>query len=339
MARKQGRQSFATMQDVARAAGVSAMTVSRMLRNPASISQDHAMRIREAMAQLAYVPNMLAGGLSGTVGRVVAVLVPTISHSVFAETLQGITDCLHREGYQMLVGSSNYNPETERELLRSLLAWRPAGVVVVSVDEDRSARETMSELGVPVVEIWDIEGSAIDMKVGYSNFDAAYAMTRHLVTCGCSQVAFIRTSRTNDIRTQEREQGYKAALRDLSEQPQRALRLDYEFSPSGGAEVMRWIKRHHPDVDAVFFATDVAAIGALYECRRLDIAVPEALRIAGFGDFSEAEVCVPRLTTVRVPQYEMGVTAATNILARLKGDTDVPDRIDVGFELIVRESA
>jgi len=327
------------MIDVARVAQVSVMTVSRVMRGEAYVDDGTADKVRTAAAKLGYVPNRLAGSLKSRSTAMVAAIVPTISNSLFADTVQGLSDTLRADGIQLMLGCSSYDTEIERTLVDTIASWRPAGVVVVPIGEVRRTLAAHSNRGAPIVEVWDVDSSPIDMMVGYSNYDAGFAMTRHLHARGHRRVAFVRSMRTGDVRSLYRSRGYAAAVAQFGLEPGLSFEIDYPLATSGGVAAMRWLLEQRIEVDAVFFSNDIVAIGALYECRRRGIDVPGRLAITGFGDFDEAAVCVPSLTTVRVPRYEIGCEAARLLVDRLQGRPPEASRIDLGFTLVERDSA
>lgn len=331
--------SMPTMADVAREAQVSAMTVSRVLRGAMYVDEATGEKVKAAAAKLGYVPNRLAGSLSSRSTAIVAAIVPTIANSLFSDTVQGLSDELGRRGIQLMLGCSSYNPELEHALISTTASWRPAGIVAVPVRADRAALALLPARGVPVVEVWDVDSKPVDTCVGYSNYQAAYAMTRYLHSRDYRRIAFVRSARTGDLRTTNRSRGYAAAVEEFGLAPGLEFEIDYPLATSGGVSAMRWLLEQKLALDAVFFSNDIVAIGALYECRRRRIAVPRSLAIAGFGDFDEASVSVPALTTVRVPRYEIGRRAAQLLVARLEGKRARTRRLDLGYELVRRESA
>ena len=326
------------MEDVASLAGVSTMTVSRILRRPEKVNAETTKLVRRAMKTLGYVPNQIAGSLSARTTPIVAVVVPTVAHSIFADTVQGISDGLRSHGFQILLGCTNYDPAEEISLITNLTAWRPSGIVITSVRAGAGALRSFRSLRIPVVETWDITKDPQDVVVGFSHFDAGYAMTKYLFEKGYRRIAFAR-GQTGDMRSVSRAKGYRAATRQFGLPDGLNFAFDYSFSTAGGADALRRILDQRADPDAIFFSVDTVALGALYECQRLGIAVPRQLAIAGFGDFDEARVAFPSLTTVRVPRYEIGTEAARLLLARMSGELLPNTRVDLGFEIVARDSA
>jgi LacI family gluconate utilization system Gnt-I transcriptional repressor len=193
---------------------------------------------------------------------------------------------------------------------------------------------------VPVVEISEIRGKKpIDMAVGISNFETAYAMTAHLASKGYKKIAFVSTPIHGNDRLQQRRIGYRQAMTDLGLHYNPGLEVEVPITPQGGAEALRMLTERDPKVQVIFCSSDTLAIGAVQECHRLGWRIPERLAIAGYGDLDLAAQLYPALTTVRVPRYEMGRQAVRQLLRRLSGDRKSPTIVSLGFQIIDRESA
>jgi LacI family transcriptional regulator, gluconate utilization system Gnt-I transcriptional repressor len=190
---------------------------------------------------------------------------------------------------------------------------------------------------VPVVETWELTNSPIDMVVGYSNEKAAHAMTAWLAERGYTRIAFVSgPSRTNE-RARRREVGYRRALKELSLPALRIFAIGAPSAPrvEDGAAILADVLTEKPD--AIFFTSDIYAVGAIQEAKRRGIAVPEDLGIAGFHDLPIASVIEPSLTTVHVPSREIGYIAGRNILARLGGEP-APQLSAIPFSIVGRNS-
>jgi len=327
------------MAEVAALAGVTKMTVSRVLRHPEKVNADTRARVAEAMARVGYVANRLAGGLTAGSSGLVAAIVPTLRHSIFADTLEGLSDVLAAADLGLFVASSGYRTDAEEGQIRSILERRPEALVLTGLTHTGVARKLLRGFGIPVVETWETGDAAVDMAVGYSNREAAGAMTRELVRSGYRRIAFVNGPAENNERARHRAEGYLAAMRDagLAAPPIHVVHDEAAILPETGARAMAAIAAD-AGVDAVFFTSDVFAVGALKACRERGIAVPEAMGIAGFHDLEIGRVVTPALTTVHVPAMEMGRKAGEMILARLAGEPPAARRHDLGFEVIPRES-
>ena len=338
---KVGRAGFGvTMAEVAALAGVTKMTVSRVLRHPEKVTPATRARVSEAMASIGYVPNRLAGSLTAGVTGLVAAIVPTLRHSLFADTLEGISDIISEAGLDLIVSSSSYRTDIEESQIRSILERRPDALMLTGLTHTKTTRNLLRTFGVPVVETWETADEPVDMVVGYSNRKAANAMTRRLLEAGYRRVVFVNGPSENNERARHRAEGYVAAMREAGAQPLpiHVVHDEDAILPETGARAIREIRAGMGRVDAVFFTSDIFAVGAILACRELDIAVPSEMGIAGFHDLEIGRVVSPTLTTVHVPALEMGRKAGEMILARLSGNASAARREELGFSIIERES-
>ena len=337
---KSGRQSSGTtMAEVAELAGVTKMTVSRVLRHPEMVNPDTRKRVISAMAEPGYVANRLAGSFNAGTSGIVAAIVPTLRHSLFADTLEGIAEAISEAGLGLFVSSSAYRSDVEENQIRSILERRPDALVLTGLTHTKAARDLLRGFGIPVVETWETGDQPVDMVVGYSNRDAAHAMTVELIRSGYRKIAFVNGPADSNERARHRAEGYLAAMQEagLSAPPIHVVHDEAAIRPETGAKAIRAL-REHGDIDAVFFTSDVFAVGAILACRELGIDVPGELGIAGFHDLEIGRVVSPTLTTVQVPALEMGRKAGQMILTRLSGKR--PERLhqDLGFKIVARES-
>ncbi len=326
------------MREIARRAGVAPMTVSRALTNPDMVSPGTRARVMEAIEAAGFVPNRIASSMKGS-GRIIGTVVPPLINSGIAEQVQGMSDECHDNNYMLLLIQGDFTPEAEEKAIRALLGWRPAGMILQSFVQQEAARELLAGSGAPVVEISEIKGRApIDMLVGISNFETAYAMTMHLAARGYKRIGFVSTPIHGNDRLQQRRTGYHAALSALGFANHEDMEVEVPITAAGGAHALGLLTERHADIDAIFFSSDTLAIGAIQECHRRSWKVPQRIAIAGYGDMDLASQLYPRLTTVRVQRYEMGRRAVRQLLARLNGEPHLPNVVSLGFEIVDRES-
>ncbi|MFE2540358.1 LacI family DNA-binding transcriptional regulator [Actinacidiphila glaucinigra] len=337
--RKRSATRSVTLADVAAAAGVSAQTVSRVVRDPVSVPDETRARVEAAVAATGYVPNLAASNLASNRSRTVAALVPQINASVFADTVHAFSTALAPHGYQIFVGTTDYRPEHEEEVLRSFLGRRPDGLLVVGTSHTPGTLALLEAAAVPVVETWGWSDDPVDLLVGFSNEAAASAMVAHLAGRGRRRITFAGRQTSGDPRAAERLQGYTTAVRDLLGGAPRTVDAGPEpVTMDTGVALLDLVLERYPDSDAVMFSSDVFAAGALQACVRRGIDVPGTLALAGFGDFELARHLVPSLTTVAVPSARIGELAARLLLTRMRGaPVDQPHQ-DVGFRVVARES-
>ncbi|WP_407571493.1 LacI family DNA-binding transcriptional regulator [Deinococcus altitudinis] len=327
-----------TITDVARLAGVATMTASRALNRPEMVSEELRGRVLHAAAELNYIPDRAASGLASGAGLALPVLVSTLHHSVYVQILEGLEERLPAAGYQIMLGSTDYSQEKEERLVEAFLGWRPSAVVLSGLDHSERTVRLLRASGIPVVEIMDLAvtgetGQPLDLNIGFSHGQVGGAVVEYLAACGYRNVAYAGTLTEIDPRSVRRIEGFQRALKRLGLPHHLIGRSDLPSSLAVGRDLLSGLLSEFPELDAVFFANDELAAGALFECMRRRICVPEDLAIMGFSDEEIASHLYPALTTVRIPRHEIGRLAADLLLARLSGSpTDQPP-IDVGFEI------
>lgn len=327
------------VREIAKRVGVAPITVSRVLTNPELVSPSTRTKVLEAIEAAGFVPNRLAASMRGH-GRIIGTVVPPLINSGIADQVQGMSDECQDSSYSMLLVQGEFTLEAEERSIRTLLGWRPAGMILQSFVQSKIARQLLISSKIPVVEISEIKGGRpIDMVVGISNFETAYAMTMHLAAKGYKRIAFVSTPIHGNDRLQQRRTGYHAALAELDIENHASLEVEVPITAQGGAEALDTLTSRDKNIDAIFFSSDTLAIGAVQECHRRKWAVPGRIGIAGYGDMDLAGQLYPPLTTVKVDRYGMGRRAVRRLLDRLEGDTKVPPITSLGFEIVGRESA
>lgn len=326
------------MADVAQLAGVSASTVSRALRNPGMVSPELRVRIDAAIERLAYVPNLMAGGLAAARTRTVGVIVPSLINSFFATTIEAMAAAFEPHGYQIMLGNSGYSLDREEALLASFLSWSPSAIVLTGRHHSRGTLKRLAACDVPVVEMWELGEQAFDTAVGFSHRAVGQAAAHHLYQRGNKKIAFVGAALEIDRRASERRAGFLDAVRAAG----RHEPIGHAIAERAGVEVggaaLAALLDAHPDVDGIFFSNDALMLGALFECQRRKIAVPGALGLIGFGDLDFTACAMPTLTTIRPPRSEIGDAVAQHLLRRFANPASAGETIDLGFELVERES-
>ena len=326
-----------TLADVASHAGVGAITVSRALKNPDQVSEKLRVRIDKAVRELGYIPNQAARSLASSESKTISVIFPSLSNAVFSDMLDGIHDTLHPAGYRILLANSHYSESQEEELVETMLSQNPDGIIITGIDQSERTRERLKRSRVPIVQTMELSDEPLDMNVGISHLAAGHAMTTHLFDRGYQHIGFIGARM--DKRSQRRLQGYRQAMLDHDQNPDRYVQTSLaNTSFQLGADLMTQLVAEHSEIDAIFFSNDDLAAGAIFECQRRGIQVPRQLAICGFNDLEFAKAIVPSLTTVSIDRYEMGRQTAQCLLDRFRG-REAPHQIDIGFTISRRESA
>lgn len=327
----------ALMKDVAERAGVSLMTVSRALRVPSQVAPDTLARVEAALAELNYVGSAFAGQLSTGRTRLVAVVLPDLRNPAFALALQGLSDALG-SAYELIVASAHGGPEGETRVVRAVLGYRPAALVIHGGPHTRETQQLLAHSATPLVELGSLVSKPLNITVGYSNRAAGRAAAEHLLARGYRTLGFVSQSRRNNSRAEERWRGYRDALRAQSVPARPDLEIEMDLGYERGAEALLTLMSREPRLDAVFFVSDGWALGALLHCERQGIGVPSRVAIMGFDDQEFSALTVPALTTIHVPRYEMGMEAGRLLRTQLAGEPVAKKRVDLGFRLVVRES-
>ncbi|MFM7334468.1 MAG: LacI family DNA-binding transcriptional regulator [Tabrizicola sp.] len=329
-----------TMADVARIAGVSPMTVSRAFKRDSSVSEATRDAILKAAEELGYVFDSTASSLRSQKTDFVAVTIPSINNANFAETLRGLSEGLKARGLQILLGYTDYDIHEEERLIEQLLRRRPEAIVVTGGRHTPRARRLLENAGLPVIETWDLPAEPIGHVVGFSNADAVRGMIDHFVAQGVTRIAFIGGDADRDTRGTNRREGFVAAMRAQGLDASRLIDAGAPpISMREGADAMGRLLETLPDTQAVICVSDLSAFGALTECQRRGVRVPEDIWIAGFGDYEIAGIAVPALTTINPFPREIGARAAALILDVLDGRQAGPATVRIAPELLIRQSS
>jgi LacI family gluconate utilization system Gnt-I transcriptional repressor len=326
-----------TLNDVAQAAGVSPITVSRALRGERAVDPELVARVQAAAQRLGYVPDPAARALASQRSSHVAVLIPALSNALFVDLLEAVQRELRPAGYQTLIGVTHYDRQEEEQLLREHLLHRPAGLIVTGLDQAEGTRTLMARSAVPCVHVMETSTEPGVHCVGFSQTEAAAAMTRHLLERGRRRIAFAAAQL--DPRTLQRLAGWRQVLQQAGLHDATLEWLNPAPSSLAlGGQMFEQIVGQRPAVDAIFFCNDDLAQGALLAAARLKVAVPRRVAVAGFNDLTGSDQMLPPLTTISTPRRAIGTAAARMLLARMRGAAVPQPNVDLGFQLLVRES-
>ncbi|MBC3919880.1 LacI family DNA-binding transcriptional regulator [Undibacterium sp. CY18W] len=320
--------------DVAREAGVSPSTVSRILNGTAKVSPDKRKAVETAIAEMKFEPNQLAQGLKSGRSMTIGIVVQDIASPFFDETLHGVDEGLKGTGYASVIVSGHWNAEEEAARIKLLLARKVDGIILLS---GRIADKTVLEFArdKPIVAT----GRALQSKtaVGFKldNEHGAYLATRHLIELGHRRIAFV-TGPANNTDALERQEGYQRALQESNIAFEENLVVEGNFHEASGLMAINRLLETQQQFSAVFAANDLSAYGVRLGLYRKGIRVPEDISLIGFDDLPSSLYTTPPLTTIHQPLYDMGLLATRTLLGLISG-TDV-DLTLPGLELIARET-
>ena len=327
----------ATIRDVAREAGVSVATVSRVLNNSGPVGGETRRRILEVAAALRYTPDSAARSLITRRTNTIGILLPDLYGEFFSEVIRGIDATAQRGGYHLLV-SSSHNDKGALEAAMRAMRGRVDGLVVMSPDVDAHALVANLADTTPVVLLnCDVEGTAFD-SLNIDNFGGASAMVTHLLGRGHRRIAFVGGSERNHDAA-ERLRGYRATLSAAGIAPKPEWERAGDFTEAGGYRAATEVIALDPRPTAIFAANDSMAIGALSALREAGIQVPGDVVVVGFDDIPIARYMSPPLTTVHVEINELGERATRMLLQAVEEKNQhVKVQETLPTALVIRES-
>jgi LacI family gluconate utilization system Gnt-I transcriptional repressor len=305
---------------VAEAAGVSEMTVSRVLRQRGDVSEKTRARVFEAARKLGYVPNKIAGALASNRVNLVGVVIPSLSNMVFPDVLGGIGSVLDGTPLQPVVGTSRYDAEREEHVIYEMLSWRPSGLIVAGLEHNAPARAMMANAGIPVVEVMDVDGDPVAAAVGISHVGAGYDMAREVVRRGYRRIAYLGSSSIADHRAQKRLRGFRQGLTEAG-----LTFADERFYAGGsgfgiGRSMTDEVMTRSPDIDFLYYNSDLNAAGGLLWCLEKGLDIPGQIGLAGFNSFEVLDGLPMRIATMDSRRHEIGRRAAELVAANALTD-------------------
>ncbi|WP_326523044.1 LacI family DNA-binding transcriptional regulator [Sphingomonas sp.] len=332
-----------TIREVAQLAGVSRMTVSRVVSEPNLVLPGTRERVQKAIADLDYVPDRAAGSLSSRRTGFIALMLPTLTNANFAAVAHGLTEALREANYHLLIVYTEYDMVEEERQLRNLLARRPEAIVLTGATHNRNSSKLLLTADIPIVEIADLPSRPIEHVIGFSNYQAGRTAARYLIDKGFRNIGAVGGSYEGDVvdhRGEERIRGFEDELRHGGMSTDAVIRygvapLSYDHGASAIVELLQ----RCPDTDAVFAVSDLSAVGIVMECQRRGISVPDQISVMGFGNFEIGGEINPPLTTIHVDFNALGQLTGELLIDLLasKGPAAMHRR-DVGLDVIERKS-
>lgn len=332
------KDTMPTIEDVARRAGVSTATVSRVLNQTDAVRAGLRAKVQAAVAALAYVPHAGARTMklrrSGTIGAVF----PTVDNAIFAQAINALQRRLADAGHQLLIATSDYDPVTEERQALTLLARGVDGLLLCGGGQSPELIERLQQRAVPVVHVMSWPAPAERICVGFDNAQAMKQVVKYLITMGHRRIAMLAGVTRDNDRAAERVRGVREALAAarIAFPASRLVERRYGLEPA--RDGLRQLMAVDPAPTAIVCGNDVLAFGALLEAQALGIAVPQQLSIIGFDDLDLAAHLRPALTTVHVPADEMWRCAADRVLAALAGG-ELQRATQIQVSLVVRDSS
>jgi LacI family transcriptional regulator len=327
-----------TITDVAREAGVSLMTVSRVINDKGEISAATRQHVLEVIERLGYRPSSIARGLATQRTGTLGLIVPDIANPFFSEVARGAEDRASAANYNLFVCNTDESPQHELAILASLEEKRVDGVILCSsrLPDNRLGAALKHHPAAVLVNRRRVAGDAGVILV--ADREGARMATEHLLGTGHRAVGFLAGPVTS-YSGQQRADGYRAALAAAGMAYNPAWVRPCSAQVDGGRETARALLADCPELTALFCYNDLVAVGALLACAERGRRVPDEVAVVGFDDIPTAALVTPALTTCHVPRHELGERAMQLLLDRIDGCAEACDEIVIETELIVRASA
>ncbi len=327
-----------TIKDVAKQAGVSISTVSRVINNSKPVTDEVKQRVLEVIRRTGYIPNPLARSLVTKKSQLIGVIVPEVSDSFVNEMLDGIEEVAKMYDYEILLANTYSDKEQEMKSLNLLRAKQIEGIVMISNKIDNDHIEYINSLSIPATYISKTAREYDINSVDISNKNVTYDMTKYLIDKGHKEIAFIMTSKDKTILERERLSGYEKAIIEnnlkLDEKLIRYAGIEYE----DGYESMMELLDENIVPQAVFVTGDEAAIGAINALNDRGYSVPDDVSVAGFSDVKIARIYRPKLTTVHQPLYDIGAVAIRMVIKLINNESLDEKKVELPYRIIERES-
>lgn len=310
-----------TILDVAKLAGVSTATVSRVINCPERVRKETRDRVHRAMRRCRYKYNALARGFVTKRSRTLGLILPTITNSIFAESTRGVQDVASTNGYEVILGNSDYQYAEEVKLVEVLRERQVEGLLITTTDLKGEILRSLSEEEFPFVLLYSTLRKGPYSSVGIDNFLGGYRATEHLVNLRHRRIAMLAGHFHSSDRSFHRWHGYRRCLRDHGIPYDPGLVLQSQYTLNKGQEALKTLFSLKDSPTAVFCSNDLLAIGAMEGARELGIRLPEDLSIVGFDGIEIGSFVTPRLTSIRQQGYEMGALGAEILLDQIRGDS------------------
>ena len=307
---------MATIKDVAKLAGVSVATVSRVMNKSGYVNKETEQKVAKAIEDLHYEPNSVARGLAGKKTGTIALILPDITNPFFPEMARAVEDVASRHGFTVILCNSDDVGQKEKSYIEVLKRKYVDGIIFASNTLGPEDIEQMKRNKMPLVVLDRAPANEACSVIRSQNRAGAKLAVEHLLEIGCHKIAHIYGPQEL-VTARHRLLGYEETVRELSWYSP-SLMVPGGFKIEGGVQAVEALLARHPDIDGIFAGNDLMAIGALKKLHKLGIKVPQDIAICGFDGIAITEVTEPELTTVAQPIYEMGRLAAETLIRQVE---------------------
>jgi len=323
------------LEDVAARAKVSTATVSRFVNNPKVVAEDTAERIRLAIAETGYIPNLLAGGLASSKSRMVAVLIPHLTDSIFNDTIEAMTEELSSAGLNVMLGLTGVSTKRTAELIRGALSRR-VDAIISTGPLDAETTKLVQRSASLFIQVWELPAEPVGLAIGFSHVDAGRDIARFLATRGYQRPHLVTAEGT---RAAMRRDGFVNEWQAIGGGKVTEAQVDIPSRFGHARRTFADLRRLPEMPDVVICGSDYLAVGLIVEAQAAGLNVPDDLAVMGFGNSAIAGEMRPTITTVDIDGRRIAREAIAAITRHTAGNPSTETAIDVGFRLIARESA
>lgn len=327
-----------TIKDVAKRAGVSISTVSRVINDSKPVTDEVKQKVLDVIKETGYIPNPLARSLVTKKSQLIGVIVPEVSDSFVNEILNGVEEVAKMYDYDILLANTYSNKEQELKSINLLRAKQVEGIVMICWKVEEDHINYIQNCGIPATYISKTARDYDIHTVSTSNLEATYDMTKYLINKGHEKIAFVMTSEDDTVLEMERLSGYEKALGenniDIDKNLIRYAGTTYE----AGYARMKEMLEEGIIPEAAFVTGDEAAIGAINAICDAGYRVPEDISVAGFNDVKIAKMYRPKLTTVYQPLYDIGAVAMRMVIKLINKELLEEKKIELPYRIVERES-
>ena len=330
-------QAVPTLDDVAKAAGVSPATVSRSLNSPGLVSKSTLKRVKSAVDALGYTPHFGARFMSAKRTMTIGAIIPTMENAIFAKGIQAFQERLHSLGYTLLISSSSYDPEIEAEQVRALASRGADGILLIGYWREERVYKFLKQRNIPFLLAWAFAANNALPAIGFDNRASMYRLCDRVLAMGHRNIAVISGTTEGNDRASNRLKGITERLKveGIDQDSVPIIETPYDIDNGGDAFERLMDLPERPSI--VMCGNDVLAVGAMQRAQEMGIKVSDDVSITGFDGIELARVVTPKLTTVRVPHSEMGRRAADE-LVRMVESGDVGRSQELPSEIVVEKS-
>lgn len=327
---------MATIRDVAKEAGVSVATVSRVINKKGYVNEETRDRVHRAIKEIGYKPNVIARSLSIRKSNTIALVVPAINNPFFPELARAVEDVAQSKGYKVFLCNTDDRRDRLVGYLESLRENFVEGIIIDSQNVTDNDLENIQRDSIPAIMIDRTLSNQSFSSISVNNHFGGQLATDHLLQVGCQRIGHLRGP-DEVVTANHRFWGYRDKVKEFDWFDQSWIALG-DFSVKSGYQGMKELFQRHPDIDGVFAANDLMAIGALKAAYEWGCAVPDDLAIIGFDGIDISGLTVPRISTIQQPIYRMGELAMQELLQEMQNPKTEAKHFELEVKLVVRES-